>query len=234
MKRVLSVIAVTLTMSMLTESTLAVVVVADSQADFSSAAQGVNGWYYRGIEAVNGADGSAFDPSSYPNGRDLDNTNPQFGPWNSWAFGPESWWPMLSSGSFNTGTYNTASIGNVLTMRRWVSDVTEPLVSIDGSIDDVIWGTGQDVSLDVRVNGISIGTAFDPEGNNPPTLFSFTTSLAIGDTVDFLVGKPNAAVGQNGSGTFSAVITAVPEPSTALLIPAALAGLKLFGRRSRN
>ncbi|RYD42628.1 MAG: PEP-CTERM sorting domain-containing protein, partial [Verrucomicrobiaceae bacterium] len=75
----------------------------------------------------------------------------------------------------------------------------------------------------IHNNGVTLTSLFDTLVSPGQTVSdSSAITLTAGQTIDFVVGPGNSGVNDNDSTIFNATITLVPEPSTTLLLGAAV------------
>lgn len=177
-------------------------IVADSVKDFSGK-QGENGWTYGYWDESADADGT-YDPSRdfrpFPSfGTDSINRlsgHPEFTTGELWYLEDGRYYTSLWAegghphGNLDLGTYARARQWAV---RRWVSTVSGR-IEIRGHAGKVMpWG--KNWSGSVRFLVVADGKrVYEAEADDGGQEYSVTTTVAVGTTVDFLIG-PGSAIG---------------------------------------
>lgn len=199
------------------KSSTAASIVADSIVEFSGE-QGKAGWHYGFYD---GDPPTPFAPGDFEPFPLFDGTR--------WLIkdGSGGYWTELTAKEAHPNGFTTSG-GRVAAdhwaVRRWVSD-SDGLHAINGILADV---SDYPVQLS-SVNGV-IGHVFVdgvellklPVRDGEQTVYSFYAQLSVGSTIDFaLDARPLSAtstrtVDHSDWTTFTAQITKVPEPSTAL------------------
>ena len=116
---------------------------------------------------------------------------------------------------------------NSFSVTRWTSPVTGQ-VSVSG-----YFGAGDSGAMSYYIyeNGVLVQQWL----NNANTQnFAFTTTVASGETIDFLVGVNTNAGYACGNTPIEAIITTVPIPGEILLLGPGLIGLAAMRRRFKK
>jgi hypothetical protein len=204
------------------------VIIADSVADFSSV-QGTNNWYY----------------GYYDKTRDPDQTwncNADFQLMTQWVVGASgdptrpAW--MVQYGTYWTQLFALGVHSNGLitsggrisdeqdAIRRWVSTVNG-IIHIEGHIAKINTNpAGNGVVAKLSVNNSFYLSQYIAATDGTGLSYSLDVPVTIGDKVDLWL-DPHQSNDRSDHTTFTATISAVPEPATlALLALGALAGMR--------
>ena len=178
-------------------------VLADSVAEFSGV-QGQDNWYY-GTWTKNFDSDGIYASSEFASLNQERFFVPQT---NLWDVGPNGSSPSTEISA--TGGHPATSNGGFLSvtnwaLRRWVSE-TEGEITISGTLANPD-ASGDGVVGRIFVNGTEV---FQQEINGDSTTYELTTTVAVGDLVDFAIDA-GAADDEVGDGTtFTAQIVGIP------------------------
>lgn len=190
------------------------VVVADSLNEYSGN-QGENNWFYGYYDGNLTSDTFKLFPTFESN------------VWYNLSWGSGSYWTrMYPNGGCPNGT--NGNMGRLPVeqwcVRRWVSEISGT-ISISGSIGSL---NGGNMFTHVIVDGTEVFLQQVTEST-----YIFDTDVNLGSNVDFVI-SPNNHNDVNGDTKFTAVIDAVPEPSSLILISAGAISLLAYVLRRRR
>lgn len=216
-------IALALIASLALAGSAGAAVIADSQADFTHTAQGVDNWYYGSYDNTTG-DFVAMDPA--------DDTF-DWGETTGWVWAEDgNDFPYMSSTFMGAGEpgYDIYVEG----VRRWISETDQSIdVDVRAYKIQTSTATGRDQVVSIIVDGTEVWSqeikADDTTG------YDLTVSgidVALGSTVDFTIRPQDGEHNWAGRTYYTAVINEVPEPATMGLL--GFGALGLLARRKRR
>lgn len=204
--------------------------IADSVADFSGI-QGQGGWYYGYYNDPFNQSGflpmATFSPLSLPDTWVVDFDAPA----------PQYWTLLNALGGHPNGRITTGGRNPVeqWAVRRWVSN-TSGMINISGNIADLNPFGGNGIVGHIFLNGTEFYNTPIANGDSIGATYSIAANVVIGSAIDFAI-DPKSSDDASDLTRFTVTISAVPEPSTALLllfgvfIPLASRTTTLFSQR---
>jgi hypothetical protein len=194
-------------------------------SDFSTASNPNGAWTYGYEQTYNGA------LTLYPNSNAVawyDPSNNDYGTPSVWKnTSPVTSYGVLSGEvSLHSGSHNEFSVA------RWTSSVAG-LINVNG-----YFGAGDIYPMSYYISENRTSTLLSDWSDSYTKSFSLSTTVAVGDTIDFLVGV-GAQSFWYGNTPVGATIsfdqnTPVPEPSTMALLGLGMVGLAVCGKRRQN
>jgi hypothetical protein len=199
-------------------ASLHAVVLVDTIADYSNAAQGINGLEY-GYYTTSESETGVFSTN---------NVSPSGGDW----AGVESFGTVRFSANYQHPAVDSL---NPAVRRYTLGSFGEPsysgLVQVTGSFGGPTPGGGGSVIGFVTIDDITLFSA--AASGATAASFSFLATVSPGSTIDFGLranGDPSF-----DTTTFAATVTTVvPEPSSAAVIASALSWMVVIGARRRR
>jgi hypothetical protein len=199
-------------------------IIADSVSEFSGT-QGSNGWYYGYYDG--GLTPSTFKlmPTYDPNSDgSTERSQGFFNPLGMWSvqWNEGGYWTCLwTKGGVPNGTDGNWGRQQLeqWAVRRWESDVSGP-ITISGLTSAM---QSARMMTYVFIDGAQV---FGQQVPGSETPYSFDATVSLGSTVDFVIAPFNHSE-IDGTTEFTAVVSAVPEPSAIVLL--GISVICLFG-----
>ncbi len=192
-----------------------VILLADTQADFSLSGQGVNGFEYGVYNTAANATTGTFSTAGFV----VSGLN--------WQGGETYATPALWVDGQHPGVLSLYSAVRRYTVGSGAELDYSGLVRIEGTFFDL---AGGDTSGFVTVNGVNLFLASVPN-TSVPVPFDITVSLSPGSTIDFGVSAAGDGAISDSTGLVATVST-VPEPATVSLLT--VGGLLMLRRNRRT